>query len=312
VGASPLRCVYGFRALSRPREEEDFLLNTVKDAVPAKADPGAKKNKPDESDAELEGLMSEIETDLRTEEFKKIWKNYGAVIITFVVALVLGVAGFQFYRQYETKQRAALAERYAQAIEAVNTGKADDALKQFTDLSKDGGKGYSALARLSQAALLVQKNEIDGAMANYKSLAADPKADPIFRDLATLLRVMHGIDREDPKTLEAELAPLTNSDNAFYLSALELSALLAAKQGDNPRALKALAQISDDPTTPANMRQRVDDLTKLFQSGYVPPAIPVAPAVAIPAAPAPAASSPPPVTTPAPTPDPSGPAPAKP
>ncbi len=281
------------------REVEESPLNKVKDVVPASAQPAkGGKGKSDDTDHELEGLMSEIETDLRTDEFKKIWNKYGTVFVALGAMLILGVTGFQLYRQYDDKQLGDVARRYELAIAAQQEGKTDDAIAQFGALTIEGRKGYGTLARLSQAALLLEKKDFDGAIANYKAVAADPEADPIFRDLATLLRVLHGLDREDPKLLEAALTPLTNPSNAFNLSALELSALLAAKQGDTARAVKTLAQISADPGTPASMRDRADDLTKLYQAGVVPPP-PAAPTI-----PAPAAA---PAVSPAPSP-----APAKP
>jgi len=249
--------------------KEDLSLNTVKDAAQA-ADPKGKK-KPTDTDHELEGLMSEIETDLREEELKKIWKNYGGVIIAFVVAVVVGVAGFQFYRQAEATQRDQAARNYEAAIKTQEGGNTDEALKQFAALANEAPTGYATMARLAQASLQLQKNDIDGALANYKTLAADTKADPVFRDLATLLGVLHGLDREDPKTLEAQLTPLTSPTNAFNHSALELTALLAAKQGDAARAVKTLAQLTADPQTPVSMRQRAEDLTKLYESGALPP-----------------------------------------
>ena len=265
-------------------------MNTVKNAVPATADAKNKKGKPDESDPELEGLMSEIETDLREEELKKIWKNYSGVIVAFVVALIVGVAGFQMYREYDARQRGEIARRYELAVEAQKTGKTDEAMEKFAALAMDGGRGYSALARLNQAGLQVAKNDIDGALATYKALAADPKADQVFRDLAVLLRALHSLDREDAKVLEAALAPLTSPNNAFNLSALELSALLASKQGDSERAVKILAQITADPRAPGPLRERAEDLTKLYQSGATP-APPAAPAMPGPPAATPEAAA---------------------
>ena len=273
----------------RTREVEEISLNQPKDAVPVSTQPAkSTKGKPDDTDHELEGLMSEIETDLRSDEFKKIWKQYGGVFTALAAVLILGVTGVQLYRQYDARQHEAVARRYELAIAAQQDGKTDDAMSQFGALVSEGRKGYGALARLSQASLQLQKKDINGAVANYKALAEDPKADPVFRDLATLLSVLHSLDRDDPKLLEAALTPLTNPNNAFNLSALELSALLAAKQGDSERAIKTLALISADPATPASMRERADDLTKLYQAGGMPP--PPAPPIPAAAAPTPAAS----------------------
>jgi hypothetical protein len=280
-------------------EQEDFPLNT-KDAVPATAAAKGKKGKSDEVDPEFEGLMSEIEGDLRSDEFKKLWRNYGGFIVTLVVLLIAGVTGFTLYRQYAAEQHLDAARRYELAVQAQQAGRTDDALTQFGALVQDGGRGYSALARLNQAALQIEKQDYAAATANYQALASDEGQDPLFRDLAVLLRVLHSLDREDPKTLEAALTPLTNPDNAFNLSALELSALLAAKQGDTARAIKTLAQISAEPSTPTAMRQRANDLSKLYQSGVTPPP-PTAPTLPAPPAAVPPAAAPAsaPVTAPA-------------
>ena len=248
-------------------------MNNARDAASALVAAAAKGNKgpAEEIDPEFEGLMSEIETDLRADEFRKIWQRYGHLFIAFAIVLVLGVGGFELYRQYETQQREATARRYELAVKAQQDGKANDAMTAFTALVKDGGKAYAMLARFSLAALQVQKNDLDGAIANYKALADDQTINPAFRDLATLLRVLHSLDREDPKTLEAALTPLTGPNNAFNPSALELSALLAAKQGDTARAVKTLALITADPNTPRSMRERAEDLSKLYQAGEMPP-----------------------------------------
>lgn len=262
-------------------------MNNAKGAVPAPVAAKGKKKDKDEADHELDGLMSEIEGDLRSEEFKKIWQAYGTQIIAFFVIIVIAVAGIQFYRQRDARLHAEAGRNYELALEANNTGKRPDAIKQLDPLITGNDKGYRALARLAQAAMQVQEKNIPAAVANYKALAADAKADPVLRDLAVLLRVLHSIDREDAKALEGELTPLLGPDNAFNPSALELQALLAAKQGDSARAVKILAQVAADPDASGPQKERVGDLSKMYQSGVMPPppAAPTLPA----AAPAPAA-----------------------
>jgi hypothetical protein len=266
-------------------------LSDPKNVFPAPASVKAKadRGKQEDVDPEFEGLMSEIETDLRADEFKKIWTKYGTAIITLATLLIAGTTGFELYRQYAVKQHEATARRYELAVLAVESGKVDEAITEFGTIIDDKVEGYSALARLSQASLQVSKNDLDGAIANYKALAADKKADQVFRDVAVVLQVLHSLDREDPKTLEAVLTPLTNPSNAFNMSALELSALLAAKQGDTARAAKMLTEITADIAVPPSMRERAEDLAKLYQSGITPP--PPSPASLAPVAPAPVPSA---------------------
>ncbi|MBX7199371.1 MAG: tetratricopeptide repeat protein [Rhodospirillaceae bacterium] len=237
-------------------------------------------------DHELEGLMSEIESDIREEELSKIWKRYSGAMLVFAVALVLGVLGFQVFRQYENKERAEIALAYDKAAKQLDAGESDAAIKGFTALKgRRFAGGYSVLSRLGEAAALLQKKDEAGAVKIYGEISADTNADPAFRDLATVLRAVHSLDSADPKTLEAALAPVTNSDNSFSYSALEMSALLAAKQGNTKHAYELVQRILGDPAAPSGVRQRATDLAAMYKPAD--------------AAPPPAADAPVPVKAPA-------------
>ena len=244
-----------------------------------------------EVDHELEGLMSEIESDIREEEISKIWKQYSGVLLVFAVALIVGVVAFQFYRQYETRTRGEIALAYDVAAKQLDAGDYDAALKGFAALEgRRLAGGYNVLSKLGEAAAYLQKKDQAAAVKIYTAVAADPTVDPAFRDLATVLRAQHSLDTADPKTLQAALSPIANGDNSFSFSALELSALLSAKQGDTKHAYDLLQRILGDPTAPAGVRQRATDLAALYKPADAPAApamdapVPVkAPAAAAPA-----------------------------
>ncbi len=246
--------------------------------------------KPSDEDIALEGFMAEVESDLREDQFKKILKSYGNLIIGLAVALVLGVAGYQVWHEYQLKQHDALANRYDAAITQFDAGKYDEAAKEFAEIAKNGGQGYAALARLQEAAAKLQKGDNAGAVAVYKALGEDKNIDPVFRDLGTLLRVMYAIDGEDAKTLETALAPLIVAGNPYQYSALELAALLAAKQGDTARAAKLAGQITNDPAAPNGVRERASDLETLYKPAETASAATIAPPT--PQAPAPQSATP--------------------
>lgn len=226
-------------------------------------------------DHELEGLMSEIESDIREEELSKIWKRYSGAMVVFAVALVLGVVGFQFFRQYESRERSEIALAYDKAVKHLDAGEPDLALKGFSALKdRRFAGGYSVLSRLGEAASLLQKKDDAGAVKIYSEIAADGNTDPAFRDLATVLRAVHSLDTADPKALEAALAPVTASDNPFSYSALEMSALIAVKQGNTKQAYDLLQRILGDPAAPAGVRQRATDLAALYKPADAPAAAP--------------------------------------
>jgi hypothetical protein len=257
--------------------KEPFLSKSKDAKVPA-----AKSAEKPPVDLELEGLMSDIESGLREDELKKIWRRWGSAIIAGAIVLVLGVAGYGLWKEYNAEARTEIANRYDAAVTQFDAGKYDAAAKEFAAIAPKSGPGYSALARLQEASAKLQQGDNIGAIAAYKALGDDKNMDPVFRDLGIVLRVMHSLDSEDPKTLQPVIAPLLVSTNPYYFSALELASLLAARQGDKAKAAQLAEQIENDPSAPQGVRERARNLATLFGSAETAAAqpAPVTPAPA--------------------------------
>jgi hypothetical protein len=267
------------------RKTKDATPSAPQEVIPPSAGGKAGK-KADDRDHELEGFMQEIEDDLRDEELRKLWDRYGKLVIALAAAIILVAIGVQVWRQHVTEQRVEIANRFAVAQRDLVDGKNDDAFAIFGDVAKSRGEGYAILADLNRAAILVEKKDVDGAVQIYKAVAADTKADPALRDAATILQVLHTMDTADPKTLEPLLSALTNPANPYHNLAIELSAVLAGKEGDRARAAKLAEQLLNDPDTSPDMRKRAQDLAAFYKSNSELPA-PQPPAAV---APAPAAT----------------------
>jgi len=229
-----------------------------------------------EEDKSLDGLMSEIESDLREDELKRIWNRYGSAFITIAVLFLVAVAGFEGWRAYEARAHAKIAAEYDVAMGLAAETKYDEAQAKFAEVVASGDQPYASLARLTGAGVRLEQKDVDGAIALYAALAADPAADPMFRDMAVVLRAMHTLDRDDPKKIEADLAPLL-SGSTFRHTATELTALAAAKQGDTARAAQIAQGLADDETAPQSMRGRASELAALYKAGVVPKDLPPPP-----------------------------------
>ncbi len=258
---------------------------TEKDASPApqpkrgmfsRKPAGEPKAEEPKKDVELDGLMAEIESDLREDELKRIWRRYGSTFVTVAVVFLLAVAGYEGWRAYEAREHAKVASMYEEGMSLAADQKLDEAKAKFAEVAKTSDKPYASLARLVDAGIRVEQNDVEGAIGLYASLAADTSADPLFREMAVVLKALHSVDREDPKTIEAELAPLTKA-STFKHSALELTALLAAKQGDTARAATLAQSLVDDTDTPQAMRGRATELAALYKAGVVPKTLPPPP-----------------------------------
>jgi hypothetical protein len=208
-------------------------------------------------------IFREIDEELRRDNLLKLWSRYGRYVIA-AVAVALAIAGAVVaWRNHLQSEREAQSLTYASAFSLVGAGKNADAAKLFAEIAKEGG-GYAVLAPFEEAAVRAKSGDEKGAIAVYERLAHKADVDPVFRDLATLLAVMHQLSGKDPKALIARLEPLTASGNPWRPSALELTAIADIDAGDKARALAIYKELAQDPTTPGSLRARAGEMAAIL------------------------------------------------
>ena len=102
--------------------------------------------------------------------------------------------------------------------------------------------------------------DLAGAEALWNKVAGDSSADPLLRDLASLLWAQHGIDQGDPSLLEARLKALAAPDNPWHALADEQLALLDLRLGKDDQAKATLQRLAQDTTAPSGVRGRANAL----------------------------------------------------
>ncbi len=214
-------------------------------------------NKSDKNDT---GLLREIDEELRQEHYEVLWKRYGSYLIAAAVMLVVGVAGYKGWQNYDYNQRSEAGTQFYAATSLVKQGNMDQAFEAFNEISKDSPEGYQALASFRAAGVLSNQGDLSAAALAYNDIASKAANPKDLRDLATLLSVVNSLDSGSPESLSAKLAPLTVIDSAWRFSALELSAVLALRKGDEQGAIDTLTQLSADPSSPAGVRKRSDEI----------------------------------------------------
>jgi hypothetical protein len=205
-------------------------------------------------------IFREIDEELRRDNLLKLWARYRWHIVGAVVAALVVAGAIVAWRDHQASERRAEATRYAGALTLARDGKEADAAKLFATLAQDGGS-YSVLAAFEQAELLAKQGDGKGAISAYDRLAASSDLDPEFRDLATLLSVIHGFPDSDPKAVIDRLQPLTANGNPWRATALELTAAAKLKENDRPGALAIYKQLADDLSAPQQLRARAAEMT---------------------------------------------------
>lgn len=214
-------------------------------------------------------IFDEVNEDLRAERAKQFALRYGWIVALAAVLFVAGVGAWQGWRWYAARQANEVASSYLGAMRAVSgpaiaEGQATPsriaAMAEFDRLANTGPEGYRSLARLRSAALHASTGDLPGALAMWDKLSSDTAADPLLRDLASLMWVQSQVDAGDPAAVEGRLQPLIAGGNPWRPLALENQAWLALRTGHNDQAREILRPLAADGSAPDGVRSRANGL----------------------------------------------------
>jgi len=206
-----------------------------------------------------EEFFREVDEDLQRDRLAALWRRYGWFVIALAVAVVVGTAGGEAWRAWQQRSMQAEAARYEAAVQGLDADPAA-AAGRLDAFARDSRSGYGQLARLREAQAKMAAKDEAGAVAALQTLADDRPADPLVRDLASLLVAERTIDTGDPAALKARLEPLAAAGAPYRLTARELQALLDLRTGDAASARKRLEDLSREVGLPQQQEQRVKQL----------------------------------------------------
>ncbi|MDP2205095.1 MAG: tetratricopeptide repeat protein [Alphaproteobacteria bacterium] len=205
----------------------------------------------------MSDVMREIDDDMRQQRLRDFWVENRAWIIGGIVLAIVMTAGLSFWRQHTLNRNAQATYELFSAMD-----RADEAA--LGALAETGKGSHGALAAFLAAGIHAQKGESAEAAVVYDRIATTRGLDRVYRDLATLLSVSHRIDAGDAQQLHAALKPLTSAKNIWRFSALELQALLFARENKMADAAAALTTLIGDDAAPAEVRARATTLRALY------------------------------------------------
>ncbi len=217
-------------------------------------------------------FLREVDEELRREQIATVWSRYGAWIVLGVVALLIAVAGALWWRAHREATRGVEGEQLQAAFDTVTAGNIKDASAKLTPLASSGTPGYRALARMTQADILLQKQDLRGAARLFAAVVGDDGVGRPLRDLALLRQTSAEFDTLQPAVVVQRLKPLAAKGNAYFGGAGELVAISYIRMGKRDLAAQLYGQIGADDLTPATLRQRAVQMAGLLGTPAAPQA----------------------------------------
>jgi hypothetical protein len=210
-------------------------------------------------------IFREVEEDVRRERLEQLWKQYGDYVTALAALIILGVAGFQLWRVYETRERNKAAVEFSTALQLLENNQPKAAAGLFATLAKSAPGGYAAVARLAQADALYGEGNRDNAVSLYKQIAAD--SDPYLGAIARVHAGWALVETAPKAELQTLLAPLTDPNSRWRGAAREILGYADIRTGNDASALKTYESIAADSSLPGSLRERASIVATFLKAG---------------------------------------------
>ncbi|WP_270376073.1 tetratricopeptide repeat protein [Marinicauda sp. Alg238-R41] len=216
-------------------------------------------------------VFDEVEEELRKERYTQLFRTYGPWVLGAAAAVILGVAGYQWYGANESANRATAGSQMMEAIEAYQSGDTARADAALTTLAEEGTRGYQALALMQRGALALEAGNRDEA-ASFFEQAARAAPDRLTRDTARYkaLLIEQSELSYDDVVLRAE--PLTEGTGPAGPLARELMGLAAIQAERWDEARSHYEQIAFSLDVPQNLQRRAGEALALIAQRAPAPA----------------------------------------
>lgn len=211
-------------------------------------------------------VFDEVEEQLRSERYKSLALRalpiLGGVLAVALVA-ALAIWGYQHFRNQAAAQA---SEKYAQAIEAFNAGRRDEAIRLWGEVGEGSSKAYKSLALQHLGGLKMMENKPADAVKLFDQ-AAEAAPNAILGDAARLKSAFALLDTAPYKDMEARLTPLTEEGRPYRAEAREALAFAKLLAGDLAGARNDFVVIGLMADAGEASRQRAQAAQAMIDSG---------------------------------------------
>jgi hypothetical protein len=203
-----------------------------------------------------ESFVREVDENLRRDQARDFLKKNGPWIVGAILLFLAAVAGWLYWQDRQLKQAELETERLNTVMTQLGAGQVAQSSQQLAALEKSNAEGVSAVARLTKAAVALEKADRKAAIDQYRSVMEDKGLAQPYRDLATVRLTALEFDQMKPDDVIARLKPLAVAGNPWFGSAGEMTAMALLKLGRKDEAGRLFAAIAADTKAPETIRSR--------------------------------------------------------
>ena len=216
----------------------------------------------------MSDVFQEVDEELRRQHLDKAFKTYGPLVLSAVIVVLAGYAGFMFWQGYQERRAASASDQLVHGIESLARGDEEGALATFSALAENGPEGYAMLAAFQEAAATRQAGELTAAMALYDGIAADGGNPEEFRALARYYGGLTAISSADATydDITTRLEPVANGNSPWRYHAQEALGYAALREGQNDVAEGFYLRLTEDALVPAGIAARANEMLNVVMT----------------------------------------------
>ncbi len=225
-----------------------------------------KKKETKEDLQAAENFFKEVSNDVKNDNMKKFWDDYGLyVIIAVAVVLTLAVS-FETFKAWRVKRNESRSDTYSVALALQNQGRFDESMKLLQQIAENNNGIYGDIAQLQTSNLLFEQGKNEEAIAVLEQIIANNDINPKMRHIAAVKLASYKLDTASREEIESLLNPLIEENGSWSNIAREMMAMLAIREGNLDSAKNMYNDILNTPNLNDNFKLRVQDMLSVLDS----------------------------------------------
>ncbi|MGO2958963.1 MAG: tetratricopeptide repeat protein [Acetobacter sp.] len=222
-----------------------------------------------------EDVFKEVDDELKAERMRQLARRYAGAGLGLIVAVLAGAGAWAWHVSNQKTAALDATGTYLAALRQTDhlppapasgtipySETAQAGLASLQKLAAASPNGIATLARLQAGGVLAAHGDTKGALAAWDAVQADTHADPLLRELASLIWCQKQLDNGDPATLRSRLSLLTGKDKAWHGLATESLAILDVRENHLEEARKKFAALAAEQDVPSGVRSRAQAMTQ--------------------------------------------------
>ncbi len=205
----------------------------------------------------MNDVFNEVSEELKQDKIISFFKKYGKAIAVLLIAIIIGVSGYNFFQSRLNSQYQAETE---EIITILNSNPADKTNNEkMTDLQKLGEDKDFQLSYLAHLYILngygnkVSREQLE---TQIDAILNDSNAPKLYTDFAALLKAVSAMDGNNSAQAEEFLSIILHPQNPWYFSATELMGFNFLQQNQPDKAEPYFRTLIETAETPNLIRER--------------------------------------------------------